>query len=186
MDSSATPTIHYFNAAQEKHTEIQDFLEKELPRSYHLELMSRIYLKKEFTELLNMMEIVGGATVALLLLIGILNYVSSMCTSILMRINELSVMEAIGTTKAQCKRMLIFEGLIYVVYSGALALGFGIVTELFVVGPLSQELAFLSHSFSVLPIVIAIVPIAVISCLIPVLYYLQNRKSIIESISRSM
>lgn len=186
VNPSATPTIRYFNAAQEKHSEIQDFLEKELSHSYHLELMSRIYLQKEFAELLNMMEIVGGATVALLLLIGILNYVSSVCTSILMRINELSVLEAIGTTKAQCKKMLIFEGLIYVAYSGALALAFGVVTELLVVEPLSHELAFLNHSFSILPILIAIIPIAAITCLIPVLYYLRNRKSIIESISRSM
>ena len=60
----------------------------------------------------NMME-VGICIVLILAFIGLMNYMNTSAGSIQSRRVELSVMESIGMTEKQMRKMLIQEGLLY-------------------------------------------------------------------------
>ncbi|MCI9212827.1 MAG: ABC transporter permease [Ruminococcus sp.] len=60
----------------------------------------------------NMME-VGLGMVLILALIGILNYVNTLVGNIRSREMEISVMESIGMSRRQVRRMLVMEGLLF-------------------------------------------------------------------------
>ncbi len=67
----------------------------------------------------------GGGIAFVLAFIGIINFANIMFTNIEARRHELSVMESIGMTKKQCRRMLQMEGFWYAVISLALCLTVG-------------------------------------------------------------
>ena len=69
----------------------------------------------------------GGGIAFVLAFIGIINFANIMFTNIEARRHELSVMESIGMTKKQCRRMLQMEGFWYAVISLALCLTVGTV-----------------------------------------------------------
>ena len=67
----------------------------------------------------------GGGIAFVLAFIGIINFANIMFTNIEARKHELSVMESIGMTKKQCRRMLQMEGFWYAMLSLALCLTVG-------------------------------------------------------------
>lgn len=67
----------------------------------------------------------GGGIAFVLAFIGIINFANVMFTNIEARRHELSVMESIGMTKKQCRRMLQMEGFWYAIISLALCLTVG-------------------------------------------------------------
>ena len=67
----------------------------------------------------------GGGIAFVLAFIGIINFANIMFTNIEARKHELSVMESIGMTKKQCRRMLQMEGFWYAIISLALCLTVG-------------------------------------------------------------
>lgn len=74
---------------------------------------SRIEMKREVEKAQgNMMEI-GIAIALILALIGIMNYVNTFVGNIRSRRVEIAVLESIGMTGRQVKKMLILEGLLY-------------------------------------------------------------------------
>ena len=63
--------------------------------------------------MINMYRFVGGVLCAILALIGILNFINSMTTSILSRHKEIAMLQSVGMTGWQVKQMLICEGVGY-------------------------------------------------------------------------
>lgn len=57
--------------------------------------------------------ILGGGISLILILIGIVNYVNVMITGVYTRKTELAVMESVGMTKKQIRKMLMYEGMFY-------------------------------------------------------------------------
>ena len=67
----------------------------------------------------------GGGIAFVLAFIGIINFANIMFTNIEARRHELSVMESIGMTRKQCRRMLQMEGFWYAIISLTLCLTVG-------------------------------------------------------------
>lgn len=59
------------------------------------------------------LEILGGGISLILILIGFVNYVNVMITGVYTRKTELAVMESVGMTKKQIRKMLMYEGMFY-------------------------------------------------------------------------
>jgi len=76
----------------------------------------------EFDQYRNMFLLTGGALCHVVGLVGILNFFNTALTSIYARRRELAVLQSIGMTGQQLKRMLICEGLLYVSMTAAAAL----------------------------------------------------------------
>lgn len=66
----------------------------------------------------------NGASI-LLILIGLINFVNVMLTSVIARRNELAILESVGMTKKQIMKMLAWEGGYYALISSGLILTLG-------------------------------------------------------------
>lgn len=70
-------------------------------------------LTSEFKSSMMAMNILGSGISVVLILIGVINFINVMFTGVFARRGELAVMESVGMTKKQIKRMLIYEGAYY-------------------------------------------------------------------------
>ena len=89
---------------------IADYCENVDP---NMAYQSRETFASEFEGMQNMYLTVGGLLSVILALIGILNFINSVITSVQTRRQELAVLQSIGMTGKQLKNMLIGEGLWY-------------------------------------------------------------------------
>lgn len=129
----------------------------------------------------NMFIIVGGALSLIIGLIGVLNFINSMLTAIIIRRQEFAMLQAIGMTKSQLRRMLMLEGLCYTAISGVVSLVFGVILSKVIVQALAGAFWFCSYRFTLLPLAVAIPILLVIGLALPPLL-LKNveRQSIVE------
>lgn len=105
----------------------------------------------------------------ILVLLGILNFVNVLVTNITSRQKELSTLEAIGMDKRQLKKLLIYEGLIYIVITLFATFTIGIYISKVIVGLIHQTMYYFVYSLP-LYIVILLSLIIIIICLIVTLF----------------
>ncbi|MGL4913112.1 MAG: FtsX-like permease family protein, partial [Romboutsia sp.] len=125
--------------------------------------------------------IIGMSAVFIIGVIGVLNFVNTMITNIISRKQEFAMIEAVGMTKGQLKKMLILEGLYYGVIitlinltAGSLAtvLGFNIMT-----------LRYSVYTYPVGALILCIIAVFLISLIVPLVIYKQvSKDSIVERI----
>ena len=70
-------------------------------------------MEHSFQRYVSKYYMVGAALVIVLGLIGVMNFFNMMLASLLSRKKEFALLEAVGMTKTQCKRMLLAEGCMY-------------------------------------------------------------------------
>ena len=142
---------------------------------------SRSVFRKEFSSMTEMFKMVGVLLTTILALIGILNFINTIVTSVISRRLELAMLEAVGMTKSIQKKSLCIEGVIY----GTLSLLFGAILSsiisLLMIKPLESDLFFFSYKFTLLPIVIVLPFLILVMILIPYIVYKRAmRETIIE------
>ncbi len=137
----------------------------------------------EFKGVQNMVLLIGGILSFIIGLIGVLNFINSMLTSIITRRREFAVLQSIGMTTGQLKRMLVMEGMIYAAWAGIAALLLGTALSFVAVKQILSQLWFFTYRFTLLPL-IAIIPVLVIlGVLIPgVMLKSVEKQSIVERI----
>ena len=180
----ATPHVmsYAFNVRDDKEKEIELFLNR---YTEHVEPLMN-YESKEtyvdtFKDFRNMLIIVGGILSFIIGLIGILNFINSMFTSIWTRKREFAMLQSIGMTGKQLNRMLSFEGLYYAICTIVLSLILGIVFSKAVIGGIVSKLWFFSYDFMITPLIITYPIIILIALIVPYISYTIIKKgSIIE------
>lgn len=142
---------------------------------------SRNTKAKEFEGMRNMVLIVGGVLSLIIGLIGVLNFINSMLTSILTRKREFAMLQSIGMTTKQLRKMLIAEGLMYTASSGVLSLVLGIGVSALLANTIAKSLWFFSYQFTLLPLIATIPILLIIGILltIPVLKSVE-KQSIVD------
>ena len=75
----------------------------------------------EFNGFRNMFALLGGTLSAIIAVIGVLNVFNAILTGITSRRRELAMLQSIGMTAKQLRRMLVIEGLLYTLGAVALA-----------------------------------------------------------------
>ena len=140
---------------------------------------SKMVYRKEFLSMTKMFKIVGGLLTTILALIGILNFVNTIVTSVISRRLELAMLEAVGMTKSIQKKSLCIEGVIY----GTLSLLFGAtlssIISILMIKPLESDLFFFSYKFTLLPIVVVLPFLILVMVLIPYIVYKRAMKETI-------
>ncbi len=117
---------------------------------------SKMRRAAEFENLRNMVLVVGGALSFIIGLIGILNFVNSVLTSILTRKREFAMLQSIGMTTAQLRKMLMMEGIYYTAAAGGVSLALGALCSTVIVRGLAGAMWFFSYRFTVLPLCMVI------------------------------
>lgn len=129
---------------------------------------SKATKENEFKGLCNTVIIVGGVLSLIVGLIGILNFINSMLTSILTRRREFAMLQSIGMTAKQLRRMLIAEGLMYTAGAGVISIVLGIGSSALLANTIAESLWFFTYRFTLLPLIATIPILLVIGILLPI------------------
>ncbi|MCC3865916.1 ABC transporter permease [Terrisporobacter petrolearius] len=180
LDKKAVNSMLYINVDKKYEEEIYSRL-NEMIDSEYLFVESRAQLVKEFSNNVTIMNIISTSMSAILILIGVLNFINVMVTSINTRRKELAIMESIGMTKKQIKNMLVFEGGYYAGITTFLVSTFGMAI-IFEIAKTTKKIAsYAKFVFPTLPVICLLVFIFVICLISPlVVYKYSSLKSITE------
>lgn len=182
---SAAAMHAFIDAVPGSEEKVQQYLkETVLSKDSALLLHSVLDLKASYERFLNKYYFVGGALAIVLALIGMMNFLNVMASSVLSRKRELALLEVVGMTKKQIRGMLVAEGCLYL--GGAFLLAV-LVTALFggrlLTAALGQAFYFQIKA-TVLPSVILLPLLVGIAFFIPVHQFRQmSRESVVERIS---
>lgn len=142
---------------------------------------SKAVHEAEFEDMRNMVMLVGGMLSFIIGLIGVLNFINSVLTSIITRKREFAMLESVGMTKKQLRRMLLLEGFYYTAGASAVTVILSLLMSLFLVRGLGQNLWFFSYHFTAMPLVVTIPVLLLIGCVLPYLLTgLAAGQSIVE------
>ncbi|MCC3869688.1 ABC transporter permease [Terrisporobacter mayombei] len=180
LDKKAVNSMLYINVDKKCEEEIYSRL-NEMIDSEYLFVESRSQLVKDFSGNVTIMNIISTSMSAILILIGVLNFINVMVTSINMIRKELAIMESIGMTKKQIKNMLVFEGGYYAGITTFLISTFGMVI-IFEIAKATKKIAsYAKFVFPILPFICLLVFIFIICLIIPlVIYKYSSLKSVTE------
>ncbi len=146
-----------------------------------LDYYSKVTLRQSFQSMINMYSLVGGSLCVILALIGILNFINSMTTSILSRHKEIAMLQSVGMTGKQVKEMLILEGLGYSILGMLCSLVLSVLASVTVVRMMGAELTYFTWKFTLTPVLLCIVPLIMITGFVPFLCYRQmSQKTVVE------
>ncbi len=146
-----------------------------------LDYESKALFIKEFENLKNTFSITGYTLSFILGFIGIMNFINTMVTSVSSRKLELAMLQSLGLTGGQMKKMLIYEGLFF----GATVILFlttlGAVLTYFIVGMASSSMLNANYTFELVPLLIIAAILGVISLTTPIIIYNNVKtKSVVE------
>lgn len=181
--AKAIPLFYLFDTPDEKAEAEAERVLSEMTYDPLSTLMyeSKASLRTDFEGFQKLFLLLGGALCAIIGLVGMLNFLNAVMTSILSRRRELAVLQAVGMTNRQLKTMLIYEGLFYALASGVLALFLSVLLNPLTGKALEKAFWFFSYRFTVLPAFAAIPIFALLGCLIPALFYRSAiKQSVVE------
>ena len=169
-DQPAMKTI--FNVDEEHQLATENWLKNYTTNTdTALDYLSKVTLRQTFDGMINMYRLVGGALCAILALIGILNFINSMTTSILSRYREIAMLQSVGMTGRQVKQMLIYEGIGYSILGLFGSLILSVIASLTVVRMMGAELTYFTWHFTLLPVFLCIIPLILITAIVPLVCY---------------
>ncbi len=178
--TAKTPLHVLCNAEAGKESEVSKAVEAYCSAT-QMKCVSKDSAVEEFRGMQSMFLIVGGTLSAILGLIGILNFLNSILTSIISRRRELAMLQSIGMTRKQLRRMLIVEGFVYTFVTLLTVFTVGNLIVYVIVRLFAGQIWFFSYHFTVLPMLICLPVMLLISYLLPALAYRSiGRESIVE------
>lgn len=131
------------------------------------------------TELMYLM--VGGVLSFILGLIGVLNFINVTITSINARRNVLAVMQAVGMTDKQLKRMLIKESLQKILLTFAFVITIGSLLTFAIVKLITVEMWMFTYHFTIWPVFASVPVFLLIAVIVPaVLHSIMRKESLVE------
>lgn len=163
----------------EKH--VSDSLKSMIQGDYELSMESKSELLASINSMKIVMYITGGGISLILAFIGVLNFINVIFTSITIRRIELAMLESIGMTKRQIRRMLTLEGIWYFALTFILliTIGNGISLGLFTL--FKQIATFAVINFPIIPIT-CVTLVLLFTCMVTPLisYSFINKETLVE------
>lgn len=162
---------------------ISDYCENVNPE---LQYISKETIAKEFEDTKQMYSLVGGMLAFILAVIGILNFINTIVTSILSRKQEFAMMEAVGMTGSQLRRMLCFEGGYYAAFTVVVSLMLGGILDATVVRNIGNSFFFFDWHFTVTPILACTPVLLAVVLIVPAVCYKKMCKmSVVERMRKA-
>lgn len=131
----------------------------------------------DFKTSMTSLNVLTSGISAVLILIGIINFINVMLTGVFTRRKELAVLESVGMTKKQVKKMLMMEGVYYGVITIVLIMtaGSGIM---YLVGKLSEktaDYAVFTFPWTLMAVIAAVIMLVCVA--VPAIVYRNISKS---------
>ena len=182
-DSGTSEIMYYaFDVPDDAESSCEEFMseltEKTMPE---LDYESKATYAAEFESFRSMFVIMGSALSFITGLVGILNFLNAVLTGIFARQREFAVLQSVGMTGKQLKKMLVYEGLFYALGAALSALLLSMILSPLIAGLLENMFWFFSYKFTVLPIIITVPLFAVLGVFLPLITYsFAAKRSLIE------
>ncbi|MGM0213151.1 ABC transporter permease [Enterococcus sp. AZ109] len=143
---------------------------------YAYTLRTKTDMRAQAQEEIATMRMIGNTLALILALIGLLNFVNIITTSILARQQELATLESIGMTRKQTNRVLMFEGGYYALMVTVLVgtFGIGVTYGLFTI--IKKSATYASFSLSFWEIGLALLVMFIICLITPYLVMKSTSK----------
>lgn len=135
-----------------------------------LSMTSKNFYIEGLKEIKLVFMIIGSVISSILGLIGVINVTNTMLTSIFSRRIEFAMLESIGMTRKQLKKMILFEGMYYILISAVIIIPLGLLASYVasMILPIYGGVNYLLYLLSVLLVILVIVLIMIF---IPLLGY---------------
>ncbi len=148
--------------------------------SADMNIVSRKTMEEQYEAETRSKAVMGYSVSIVIALVGILNYINSMVTAIISRKKEFAMIQSVGMTKRQLRRMLAFEGLYYVVLTLLIAYILSTVT----VGVLVRALVaggYATFRFTLMPLVGCTPVLILLAFVIPYICFRKlEKQSVVE------
>lgn len=142
---------------------------------------SSVSLLEKFNQMYFSFGLLGNGAAILLIVIGLINFVNVMLTGVIARKNEFAIMESIGTTKKQIRKILTLEGGFYALISTILIMTLGNAFLLLVADAVPSIADYARFEYPVALVVGLIIAIFVICLSVPSLVYrFISKETVIE------
>lgn len=182
-DSRTSDVMTYlFNTTEESNASMQAYLEDYTEKGNpDLDFESKQKYVQAFERYRKMFLLIGGMLSFVVGLVGILNFFNAVLTSICSRKREFAVLQSVGMTGRQLKRMLICEGLLYAGVSVVLAVVCGLL-----LAPVMEHVAgeifwSVTYRYTAVPVLLLLPVFAVSGIVLPLISYKKAiRQSIVE------
>lgn len=188
QDSGTDNVMYYaFNSTDKSNTEIEKFL-SDYTKDQHPELdyESKESYKSEFESFRSMFVIRGGTLCFIVGVVGILNFFNAVLTSILSRKREFAMLQSVGMTGKQLRKMLIYEGIYYVIGTGFASIIITIIIGPFIGSSMENMLWFFTYNFTIIPIILLLVIFMILGLIIPIIiYHFVSKATIVERLRES-
>jgi len=148
---------------------------------YEITRTSKLEQQEAMTDAKLMLYILGGGIALVLALIGILNFINVIATGVMTRKRELAMLESIGMTKRQLRRMLTLEGLGYGVLTVVSVGTLGSALTYWIFTLFQQQADYAVFTFPTGQMLVAVVIVLAVCVITPWLAYRSfSQDSIVE------
>ncbi len=175
--NTKSPVSYAFNVDKGSQNQMEKYLShytKNIEDS--MDYSSKQRYKDAFKSMTMMIIIVGCSLSVVIGLIGIINFINSIVTSILSRRKEFAILQSVGMTGKQLKSMLCFEGAYFAVATILFASTFGSIVSLVLVRGIVKSFNFFSYHFIIWPIFSVFPLLIAITLIVPILLYKRIAK----------
>lgn len=181
---SASVMTYLFNTTEESNQSMGAFLEDYTENiNPTLDFESRQSYANEFYQYRNMFVMLGGGLSFIVGIVGILNFLNAILTSIVTRRREFAMLQSIGMTGGQLKTMLVYEGIMYALLASCASLLFGLLVTPLLGKVMGTMFWFFTYRFTMLPILIMAPAFVLLGCVLPLVsYHFGNKRTIVEQL----
>ena len=173
---------YFIDANKEQNEQIEKFIShytNDVEASMDYE--SKQKYVDSFEGVRDMYLVVGLMASIVVGMIGIVNFINAMMTSILTRRGEFAILQSIGMTTKQLRKMLILEGVLYSAITIIVSVVLGTIASFLIVKPIGEQLWFFTYHFKVMPLVVVSPCMILLSILVPfTIYKIIGKQTIVE------
>lgn len=142
---------------------------------------SRYTYSADFESFRNMFMMMGSILSFIVGLIGVLNFLNVVLTGIITRHREFAMLQSIGMTGKQLKKMLVLEGLYYTLGSVIVSFILAVIASPATANVMENMFWFFEYHFTITPLFVTIPIFALLGILLPLIsYHFLAGKSIVE------
>ena len=181
---SDTVMTYNYDVREDAEGDMESFVENYTTKvDTSLDYDSKQKYVEDFNEFCGMFTVVGTALCVIVGMIGVLNFLNAMITSIMTRKREFAMLRSIGMTEEQLKKMLVYEGIWYAVLTVLLSFALCGILSIFMGDVMSSMFWFFRYHFTMTPIAIVTPVFLIIGVVIPyVVYHFFRGESIVEQL----
>lgn len=171
----------YVNVEEEKTAQAEEEVRTYLKETgNHSNLTSKATIAEQYEKQTKSSAVMGNAISVVIAIVGILNFINSMVTSVVSRRKEFAMIQSVGMSKKQLRKMLILEGLYY----AGLTLAASYAVSSLVIGTVIRSMVeggMSSFQFTLFPLVVC-TPILVIFAVAVPYFCFRNleKQSLVE------